>query len=200
MVLSFADTHNMIAFLTNSDASEGFEQIIDFLNAHVIQYALMVNPTIYVSYIKQFWTSVSIKKSMMLVRLQALIDRKKVIITKDSIRQALRLDDADSVNCLPNEEIFAELTRVGTAWNEFSSSMASAVIGQATDTSLFAGMLVPQQAQEVEDVVEDEDDVNGVSNEPTPHSPTLATPPPPPQQEHIPSPPQADTALSSPLP
>nr|GEX08821.1 putative ribonuclease H-like domain-containing protein [Tanacetum cinerariifolium] len=92
---------------------EGFKQIIDFLNAHVIQYALMVNTTIYVSYIKQFWTSVSIKKSNYVVRLQALIDRKKVIITGDSIRQAFRLDDADSVDCLPNEEIFVELARMG---------------------------------------------------------------------------------------
>nr|GEZ74833.1 hypothetical protein [Tanacetum cinerariifolium] len=67
------------------DASEGFDQIVDFLNAHMIQYALMVNPTIYVLCIKQFWTSVSIKKSNDVVRLQALIDRKKVIITEDTI-------------------------------------------------------------------------------------------------------------------
>nr|GEX41633.1 hypothetical protein [Tanacetum cinerariifolium] len=47
------------------------------------------------------------------VRLQALIDRRKVIITEDTIQQALRLDDADSIDCLPNEEIFAELARMG---------------------------------------------------------------------------------------
>nr|GEX21430.1 hypothetical protein [Tanacetum cinerariifolium] len=122
--LTFADTHNMTAFLIKSDASEGFDQIVDFLNAHTIQYALMVNPPIYVSY------------------------------------------DADGVECLPNEEIFAELACMGyekpppkltfykaffsaqwkflihmivqcmsakrTAWNEFSSFMASAVICLAT--------------------------------------------------------------------
>nr|GEV59126.1 putative ribonuclease H-like domain-containing protein [Tanacetum cinerariifolium] len=77
------------------------------------QYALMVNPTIYVSCIKQFWTFVSINKSNDVVRLQALIDRKKVMITKDTITQALRLDDAAGVDCLPNEEIFAELARMG---------------------------------------------------------------------------------------
>nr|GEU48535.1 xylulose kinase-1 [Tanacetum cinerariifolium] len=111
--LTFVDTHNMIAFLTKSDASEGFDQIVNFLNAHMIQYALMVNPTIYVSCIKQFWTSVSIKKTNDVVRLQALIDRKKVIITEDTIRQALQLDDADGIDCLPNEEIFAELAMMG---------------------------------------------------------------------------------------
>nr|GEU69734.1 hypothetical protein [Tanacetum cinerariifolium] len=110
--LTFADTHNMIAFLTKSDASGGFNQIVDFLNAHTIQYVLMVNPTIYVSCIKQFWASVLIKKSNDVMKLQALIDRKKVIITEDIIRQALRLDDADGIDCLPNKEIFTELARM----------------------------------------------------------------------------------------
>nr|GEX12078.1 putative ribonuclease H-like domain-containing protein [Tanacetum cinerariifolium] len=40
------------------------------------------------------------------------------------------------------------------------------------DTPLFDGMLVPQQARDVEDVVEDEDAVIEVSAEPTPPSPT----------------------------
>nr|GEW64645.1 hypothetical protein [Tanacetum cinerariifolium] len=75
-------------------------------------------------------------KSNDVMKLQALIDRKKVIITKDTIRQALRLDNADGIDCLPNEEIFVELARIGyekpTTWNEFSSSMASAVICLAT--------------------------------------------------------------------
>nr|GFA43627.1 hypothetical protein [Tanacetum cinerariifolium] len=96
------------------------------------------------------------------VRLQALIDKRKVIITEDMIRQDLRLDDAENIDCLPNEEMFAELARMGfekpytkltfykafflaqskflihiilqcmnakrIVWNEFSSSMASAVI------------------------------------------------------------------------
>nr|GFD02013.1 hypothetical protein [Tanacetum cinerariifolium] len=91
--------------LTKSDASEGFNQIVDFLTAHTIQYALMVNPTIYVSCIKKFWVSVSIKKSNDVIKLQALIDRKKVIITEDTILQALQLDDVDGIDCLPNEEI-----------------------------------------------------------------------------------------------
>nr|GFA31909.1 uncharacterized mitochondrial protein AtMg00810-like [Tanacetum cinerariifolium] len=153
-------------------AMSQMSDIMDFLNAHTIQYALMVNPPIYVSCIKQFWASVLVKKTNDVVKLQALIDRKKVVITEDTIRQALRLDDADGVECLPNEEIFAELAHIGyekpppkltfykaffssqwkflihmivqymsakrTAWNEFSSSMASAVICLATgaaDTS-----------------------------------------------------------------
>nr|GEX35821.1 hypothetical protein [Tanacetum cinerariifolium] len=89
-----------------------------------------------------------------------------LIITEATIREALRLDDAESIDCLPNEEIFIELSRMGyekpftnltfykaffslqwkflihtilqcmsakrTSWNEFSSSMASAVIRLST--------------------------------------------------------------------
>nr|GEV25819.1 hypothetical protein [Tanacetum cinerariifolium] len=122
MALTFADTHNMIAYLTKSNASKGFEQILDFLNASVIQYALTINPTIYVSCIKQFWSSVSLKKTNDVIRLQALIDRRKVIITEDTVRQALRLDDAESIDCLPNEEMFVELETMGLVWNVDSSS------------------------------------------------------------------------------
>nr|GEW59540.1 hypothetical protein [Tanacetum cinerariifolium] len=111
--LTFADTRNMVVFLSKSDASAGFDQIVDFLNAQVIQYALMVNPTIYVSCIKQFRATVLIKKANDVVKLQALIDRKNVVITEDVIRQDLHLDNADGVECLPNEEIFSELARIG---------------------------------------------------------------------------------------
>nr|GEY23745.1 hypothetical protein [Tanacetum cinerariifolium] len=113
MSLTFADTHNMVAYLNKSDVSEGFNQVNDFLNGSHIKYSLTVNPTIYVTCIKQFWNIVVIKQSNDVTRLQALVDRKKVVITEDAIRDVLRLDDAKGVDCLPNEEIFAELARMG---------------------------------------------------------------------------------------
>nr|GEU42723.1 xylulose kinase-1 [Tanacetum cinerariifolium] len=103
----------MVAYLSKSDASEGFNQIIDFLNGSSLKYALTVNPNIYVSRIKQFWTTVAIKQVNDVTRLQALVDKKKVVVTKATIREALHLDDAEGVDCLPNEEIFAELARMG---------------------------------------------------------------------------------------
>ncbi|GJV76567.1 hypothetical protein Tco_1508151 [Tanacetum coccineum] len=66
----------------------------------------------------------------------ALVDGKKVIITEASIRRDLQLVDKNGTDCLPNATIFAELERMGaktTAWNEFSSTMASAVICLATN-------------------------------------------------------------------
>nr|GEY41909.1 reverse transcriptase [Tanacetum cinerariifolium] len=113
MTLTFADTHNMVAYLGKSDASEGFNQIFDFLNGSYIEYALTVNPTIYVSCIKQFWNTVVIKQSNGVTRLQHLVDKKKVVVIEAAIRDALHLDDAEGVYCLPNEEIFTELARMG---------------------------------------------------------------------------------------
>nr|GEX66272.1 zinc finger, CCHC-type [Tanacetum cinerariifolium] len=156
----------MVAYLLKSDASEGFNRIIDFLNGSSIKYALTVNPNIYVSCIKQFWNTVVVKQVNDVTRLQALVDKKKVVITEAAIREVLRLDDEEGMDCLPNEEIFTELARMGyekpstkltfykaffpsqwkflihtilqcmrakrTSWNEFSSSMASAVICLST--------------------------------------------------------------------
>ncbi|GJW52864.1 hypothetical protein Tco_0096949 [Tanacetum coccineum] len=165
--LTFADTHNMVAFLEKPAESDGFHEIIDFLNANQIRYALTVNPTIYTSCIEQFWATAKVKTVNGERQLQALVDKKKVILTETSIRSDLHLEDAGGIDCLPTATIFEELARMGyekpsqkltfykaffspqwkflihtilqclsaktTAWNEFSSTMASAIICLATN-------------------------------------------------------------------
>ncbi|GJY36684.1 hypothetical protein Tco_0422062 [Tanacetum coccineum] len=124
--LKFADTHNMVAFLSKPEESDGFEQIVDFLNAHPIKYALTVNPTIYISCIEQFWSTVKAKTINGEVQLHALVDGKKIIITESTVRRDLQLEDAEGVDCLPNSTIFEQLTLMGlktSAWNEFSSKI-----------------------------------------------------------------------------
>ncbi|GJX99207.1 hypothetical protein Tco_0356226, partial [Tanacetum coccineum] len=112
--LKFADTHNMVAFLSKPIESEGFEQIVDFLNANPIRYALMINPTIYTSCIEQFWATIKVKTINGEVQLQALVDRKKLIITESTVRRDLQLEDAEGVDCLPNAIIFEQLTLMGS--------------------------------------------------------------------------------------
>ncbi|GJR12028.1 hypothetical protein Tco_0794680 [Tanacetum coccineum] len=165
--LKFTNTHNLVAFLSKPAESEGFEQIVDFLNANPIRYALTINPTIYISCIEQFWSTVKAKTVNGEVQLHALVDGKKIIITESTMRRDLQLEDAEGVDCLPNSTIFEQLTLMGyekisqkltfykaffspqwkflihtilqclssktTAWNEFSSTMASAIICLATN-------------------------------------------------------------------
>nr|GEV93370.1 hypothetical protein [Tanacetum cinerariifolium] len=128
-------------------------------------------------------------------RLQALVDRKKVVITEATIRDALRLNDADGVDSLPNEEIFAELARnwsmsaKRTSWNEFSSAMASAVICLSTAEEIEEQGDAEEQVQDnVDDAAQGADTaVSGddVQDQSIP-SPTPPTPPPQPPQD-IPS-------------
>nr|GFC19650.1 hypothetical protein [Tanacetum cinerariifolium] len=98
----------MVAYLTKSDASEGFNQIIDFLNVTDI---IRLQALIYKK--KVVITEAVIREVNDVIRLQALVDKKKVVVTEATIREVLRLDDAEGVECLPNEEIFAELARMG---------------------------------------------------------------------------------------
>ncbi|GJU90596.1 hypothetical protein Tco_1303019 [Tanacetum coccineum] len=108
MTLKFADSQNTVAFLTKSVESEGFDQI----------------------------ATVKMKTIIGEVQLQALVDGKKIIINATTLRRDLQLEDAEGIDCLPNADIFEQLTLIGsktTAWNEFSSTMASAIICLATN-------------------------------------------------------------------
>ncbi|GJS12111.1 putative reverse transcriptase domain-containing protein [Tanacetum coccineum] len=104
--LKFADTHNMVAFLSKPAESEEFEQIVDFLNSHFIKHALTINPTIFTSCIEQFWATVKVKIVNREVQLQTLVDGKKIIVTEASVRSDLQLDDEEDTDCLPNATIF----------------------------------------------------------------------------------------------
>nr|GFA63200.1 hypothetical protein [Tanacetum cinerariifolium] len=57
--------------------------------------------------------AVEVKRSDDVTRLQALVDRKKIVISEDVIREILQLDDSEGVGCLPNEEIFVGLAHMG---------------------------------------------------------------------------------------
>nr|GEV28927.1 putative ribonuclease H-like domain-containing protein [Tanacetum cinerariifolium] len=143
--------------VTAANASEGFDQIIDFLNASSIKYALTVNPNIYVSCIKQFWTSISVKKVHDVTRLQALVDKKKVIITEATIRDALRLDDAEGIDCLANEEIFAE-TQVGDL-SLHTTKYSSPALTQKVFANMRRGRIIADMDADVDVALKDVTDI-----------------------------------------
>nr|GEY84959.1 xylulose kinase-1 [Tanacetum cinerariifolium] len=185
MSLTFADTNNMVAYLNKSDASEGFNQVIDFINRSYIKYALTVNPNIYVSCIKQFWNTVVVKQTNDVTRLQALDDRKKVVITEAAIRDVLRLDDVEGVGCLPNEEIFAELAQSICQHEEVGKGFLG------METPLSEGMLVARVIEEEGDAEEKvRDNVDDAAAQGADiavqgddvHEPSIPSPTPPPQQ------------------
>ncbi|GKF49893.1 hypothetical protein Tco_0143144 [Tanacetum coccineum] len=127
--LKFADTHNMVTFFSKPAESDGSTGMVKTINEEV--------------------------------QLHALVDGKKIIISKASMRRDLKLEDEEGLDYLPNFTIFEKLALMGyekisqkltfyklffspqwkflihtilqclsaktTAWNEFSSTMASAI-------------------------------------------------------------------------
>nr|GEV32030.1 putative ribonuclease H-like domain-containing protein [Tanacetum cinerariifolium] len=165
-----------------------------------IKYALTVNPNIYVSCIKQFWTTVVVNQVNDVTRLQALVDRKKVVITEATIRDALCLDDAKGVDCLPNEEILQ-------SWLEWDTRSHLPNSRFTKPSSRASGKQEIEEARDVDEHVEEvtasDDDhgddsaahgeVSTITEEPSIPSPTPLTPPPQPPQD-LPSTPQVDTS------
>nr|GFA72786.1 hypothetical protein [Tanacetum cinerariifolium] len=97
MTSLFAESHNMVDILEKSDAAGGFEQIIDFLSGSYIHHALTVNPHVYISCIKQFWNTAVVKRSGDVTRLQALVDKKRIVITEEVVREILQLNDGEGI-------------------------------------------------------------------------------------------------------
>ncbi|GJT00152.1 hypothetical protein Tco_0821321 [Tanacetum coccineum] len=149
--LKFAETHNLVAFLEKPEESNGFEKIIDFLNTSSVQYALMVNPTIYTTCIEQLWTSAKAKTINGERQIQALVDKKKVIVTETSIRSDLKLYDAEGTDffldkqvegmsrhkgiyVIPShtKKVFANMKRLGKGFSRKVAPLFETMMVQAT--------------------------------------------------------------------
>ncbi|GJS47893.1 putative ribonuclease H-like domain-containing protein [Tanacetum coccineum] len=85
----------MVAYLEKSMKNADFDEIVDFLNANPIRYALTVSPTIYVSYIEQFWSTAKTKTVNNETQIRAKVDGKTIVITESSVRRDLHFNDED---------------------------------------------------------------------------------------------------------
>nr|GEU98807.1 transposon Ty3-I Gag-Pol polyprotein [Tanacetum cinerariifolium] len=89
--LKFVNQHNMVAYLEKSDDNTEFHQIVDFRSSCSITYALTVSPTIYASYIEQFWNTAISKTVNYVKQIHAIIDGKAVVISESLVRSDLLL-------------------------------------------------------------------------------------------------------------
>nr|GEV50946.1 hypothetical protein [Tanacetum cinerariifolium] len=144
--LVFCDKHNMVAFLKKPQGSEDFHQIVDFLNASHIRYALTENLTIYVSLINQFWHTASSRTlENGEIELNATVDGQDKTITEASVRRHLKLADTDGISTLPTTEIFEQLALMGTKTRRMGiripqSNVPSSVANEAITKELHDGL------------------------------------------------------------
>nr|GEU65562.1 hypothetical protein [Tanacetum cinerariifolium] len=77
------------------------------------RYALTINPTICVSYIRQFWSTARIETTNEGTKILATIHGKPRTISKSSIRRNLKLNDEEGISSLPDAELFENLALMG---------------------------------------------------------------------------------------
>ncbi|GJR73413.1 hypothetical protein Tco_0448907 [Tanacetum coccineum] len=77
----------MVAYLEKSEGNADFHEIVDFLTARFVHYALTVSPTIYASYIKQFWNTAHSQTVNDVKQIHATVDGKTVVISESSMRK-----------------------------------------------------------------------------------------------------------------
>nr|GEV07039.1 xylulose kinase-1 [Tanacetum cinerariifolium] len=83
----------MIAILEKYKLNQDFHQIVDFIEASHIRYALTFNPTVYVSHIRQFWSTARIETTEEGTKILATVDSKLRTVSESSIRRNLKLND-----------------------------------------------------------------------------------------------------------
>ncbi|GKA85436.1 hypothetical protein Tco_0807090 [Tanacetum coccineum] len=109
----FVDQHNMVACLEKSEENTKFHQMVHFLSTCSNNYALTVSPTIYASYIEQFWNTATSKTVNYVKQIYAMVNDRAVVISESSVRNDLLFDDEDAITCLTNDEIFENLALMG---------------------------------------------------------------------------------------
>ncbi|GKC75319.1 hypothetical protein Tco_1126093, partial [Tanacetum coccineum] len=93
----------MVACLEKTEENAKFHQIVDFLSTCSIDYALNVSPTIYASYIEQFWNTATSKTANLVKQIHAIVDGKVVVISESAVRSELFFNDEDGIACLIND-------------------------------------------------------------------------------------------------
>ncbi|GJS15897.1 hypothetical protein Tco_0410369 [Tanacetum coccineum] len=121
----------MVACLEKSKGKADFHEMVNFLTASYVHYALTVSHTIYAFYIKQFWNNAHSQTVNDVKQIHATVDGKTVVISKSSVRSDLHFNDEDGITCLTNDSIFKNLALMGsksTSWNDFSTNIAYVAI------------------------------------------------------------------------
>ncbi|GJY74250.1 hypothetical protein Tco_0478681 [Tanacetum coccineum] len=112
--LKYRDEHNKVGYLQKPKGSDDYHQILDFLSASHIRYALTNDPIIFDSLVKQFWSTATLRSPELgPPAILATIDETPYIITEDSVRSQLQLADDGGIDDLPIAEIYSGMDNLG---------------------------------------------------------------------------------------
>nr|GEX91420.1 hypothetical protein [Tanacetum cinerariifolium] len=103
----------MVAILEKGEHNTDFHPMVDFIKASPLRYALTVKPTVYVSHIRQFWSTARIKTTEEGTKILATVDGIVRTISESSLRRNLKLRNEEGISSLPDAELFENLTLMG---------------------------------------------------------------------------------------
>nr|GFA21319.1 ribonuclease H-like domain-containing protein [Tanacetum cinerariifolium] len=87
--------------------------MVAFIEASPLRYALTFKPTVYVSHIRQFWSTTRIETTEEGIKILATVDGILRTVTESSLRRNIKLQDEVGISFLPDTEFFENLTLVG---------------------------------------------------------------------------------------
>nr|GFA34895.1 hypothetical protein [Tanacetum cinerariifolium] len=137
--LQFCDYHNMVAILEKGEFNTDFHPMVDFIAASPLRYALTVKPTIFVSHIRQFWSTARIETTNEGTHNLATVDGIQRTVSEASLRRHLKLRDEDGIVSIPDTELFENLTLMGIKTTEDGTQILATLDGvlrTVTESSL----------------------------------------------------------------
>nr|GEW02560.1 putative ribonuclease H-like domain-containing protein [Tanacetum cinerariifolium] len=87
--------------------------MVDFIESSPLTYALTVKPTVYVSHIRQFWSTAKIETTEEGTQILATVVGIHKTVTGSSLRRNLKLQNEEGISSLHDTEVFENLTLMG---------------------------------------------------------------------------------------
>ncbi|GJU35413.1 hypothetical protein Tco_1183767 [Tanacetum coccineum] len=112
--LRYRDEHNKVGYMQKPKGSDDYHQILDFLGASHIRYALTNDLIIFDSLVKQFWSTATLRSPELgPPAILATINETPYTITEESVRSQLQLADDGGIDDLPIVEIYSGMDNLG---------------------------------------------------------------------------------------
>nr|GEW85101.1 hypothetical protein [Tanacetum cinerariifolium] len=121
--------------------------MVDFIEASPLRHTLTVKPTVYVSHIRQFWSTAKIETMKEGTQILATVDGIHRTVTESSLRRNLKLKDEAGISSLPDTELFENITlmRYNISLNEkFTFQKGQFPISGSTLSTPSCNVLVPK--------------------------------------------------------
>nr|GEZ43943.1 hypothetical protein [Tanacetum cinerariifolium] len=131
----------MATILEKGEFNTDFHPMVDFIAASPLRYDLTVKPTIFVSHIRQFWSTARIETTEEGTHILATVDGIQRSVSESSLRRNLKLRDEDGIVSISDTELqylrrarIAQSSTIPTIADEPASHVRDVSKGEACPT------------------------------------------------------------------